>query len=297
MKVVRIVSLIVTLAGVTALGIAWVPPIYRAFDSELVRAQGRSFESHELQAHAQGGPHGRALAVLAGRGGQLGVQISDLPDGGVRIEQVEPDSAAAKAGLKAGDVVTAFDGERVRSARQFGRLVQETAPGRTVTASITRNDRKQDVQITMTEGRDAAVIWNDDHFFDRFTERLPDLDLGNLPYDFHFDYQFPPMASTGRLGVTVDSLTGQLAEYFGAKEGALVTSVADGSAASRAGLKAGDVITSINGNHVASREDLFRVLRDSTDDDVTLGILRDRKQMTVHVKVEPRRSARSARPA
>jgi S1-C subfamily serine protease len=296
MKVVRIVSLIVTLAGVTALGLAWVPVIYRAFDSQPVRAQGRSFESHGLQAVAQGGPHRRALAVLAGRGEQLGVRISDLPDGGVRIDEVEPDSAASKAGLKAGDVVTSFDGERVRSARQFARLVQETAPGRTVTVSITRSDRKQDIQITMTDGRDAAVIWNDDHFFDRFAERLPDLDLGNLPYDFHFDYEFPPMGSTSRLGVTVNSLTGQLAEYFGAKEGALVTSVVDGSAASRAGLKAGDVITSVNGSHVASREDLLRVLRDSSDDDVTLGIVRDRKEMTVHVKVEARRSARSARP-
>jgi S1-C subfamily serine protease len=282
MKVVKIVSFIMTLAGVAALGIAWAPPIYRAFGSQTALAQER--------------PHGRALAVLAGRGGQLGVRISDRPDGGVRVDEVEPDSAAAKAGLKAGDVLTSFDGERVRSARQFARLVQETASGRTVTASITRNDRKQDVQITMTEGRDAAVIWNDDHFLDRFTERVPDLDLPNLPFDFHFDYEFPPMGTTGRLGVTVNSLTGQLADYFGAKEGALVTSVADGSAASRAGLKAGDVITSVNGSHVASRDDLLQVLRDSSDNDVTLGIVRDRKEMTVHVKVEPRRSVRSTRP-
>src|SRR5262245_16796230 len=127
MKVVKTLSLIVTLAGVAALAIAWAPS-----------------DSSGLVALAQGRPHGRALAVLEGRGGQLGVRISDLPDGGVRVEEVEPDSAAAKAGLKAGDVVTSFDGERVRSARQFARLVQETAPGRTVTASVTRNDRKQD---------------------------------------------------------------------------------------------------------------------------------------------------------
>jgi serine protease Do len=293
MKVVKALSLIVTLAGVAALAFAWAP--YGSHGS-VALAQARPSDSSGLVAHAQGGPHGRALAVLAGRGGQLGVRISDLPDGGVRVEEVEPDSAAAKAGLKAGDVVTSFDGERVRSARQFARLVHETAPGRTVTASITRNDGKQDLQITMTEGRDAAVTWDDDHFRERFTERLPDLDLPNLPFDFHFDYEFPPMASTGRLGVTVNSLTGQLAEYFGAKEGVLVTSVADGSAASRAGLKAGDVITAVNGSHVANREDLLRVLRDSSDEDVTLGIVRDRKEMTVHVKVEPRRSAPSARP-
>jgi S1-C subfamily serine protease len=45
---------------------------------------------------------------------------------------VEADSAAAKGGVKAGDVVVEFDGERVRSARQLTRLVQETPAGRAV---------------------------------------------------------------------------------------------------------------------------------------------------------------------
>ena len=191
------------------------------------------------------------------------MRITDATAGGVRIEEVEPDSAAAKAGLKAGDIVTDFDGERVRSARQFARLVRETAPGRTVKASITRADRKQDVQITLSEGRGSAVIIDGDRLRDQMTDRFGDLDrLRNLPFEFHFDYDFPPMGSTGRLGISVSSLTSQLGDYFGVKEGALVTSVTDGSAASRAGLKAGDVITSVNGNRVVSREDLQRAVRD-----------------------------------
>jgi S1-C subfamily serine protease len=78
-----------------------------------------------------------------------------------------------------------------------------------------------------------------------------------------------------------------------------VTSVTDGSAASRAGLKAGDVIASINGRPVRSREDLVRELRDSTGDEITIGIVRDKKESTVTAKIEaaPRRPARGARPA
>jgi len=76
-----------------------------------------------------------------------------------------------------------------------------------------------------------------------------------------------------------------------------VTSVADGSAAARAGVKAGDVITSINGSRVGSREDLLRGLRDAANEDVQIGIVRDKKESSVTAKIEmPRRTPRG-RPA
>jgi serine protease Do len=280
MKVPKLVTVIVTLAGVAGLGLALGPSIYGQ--------SGRSAYAQDVS---------RELTVLAGRGAELGVRITDATAGGVRVEEVEPDSAAAKAGLKADDIITDFDGERVRSARQFARLVRETAPGRAVKATITRNDQKQDVQITMSQGRDSAVIMDGDLLRDELSSHLGDLGrLRDLPYDFHFDYDFPVVMSSGRLGVTVNSLTSQLAEYFGAKDGVLVTSVTDGSPASRAGLKAGDVITSVNGTRVTSREDLLRDLRESQSEDVTIGIVRDKKKTTMHVKIEPRRPARSPRP-
>ena len=46
---------------------------------------------------------------------------------------------ASRAGVKDGDVVTEFDGERTRSAAQFTRLVRETAPGKTVKMAVLRN--------------------------------------------------------------------------------------------------------------------------------------------------------------
>jgi S1-C subfamily serine protease len=112
-----------------------------------------------------------------------------------------------------------------------------------------------------------------------------------------FSGDFPGMLSGRRLGVSVDELTHQLAEYFGAKDGVLVTAVTDGSAAARAGLKAGDVITSINGASVTSRDDLVRGLRDASED-VSIGIVRDKKESTLKAKIEPpaRRTPRG-RPA
>lgn len=100
---------------------------------------------------------------LEARGSQLGVTVQDLEpadlagpvSGGVRIEDVQPDRAAARAGLQPGDIVTAFDEERVRSTRQFSRLVQETPDGRTVAVDILRAGQAQTLQVTPEPRTDA----------------------------------------------------------------------------------------------------------------------------------------------
>ena len=113
-------------------------------------------------------------------------------------------------------------------------------------------------------------------------------------------FEFPDAAARSRLGVTVQELTPELAAYFGAADGVLVSSVVADSPASRSGIKAGDVITTVDGRSIASAGDLVRELRTaSTDGEVTLGIVRDKKATTVSAKVETpaeRRPARQARP-
>ena len=74
------------------------------------------------------------------------------------------------------------------------------------------------------------------------------------------------------LGITVGDLSEQLAGYFGIKDGVLVTSVADDSAAAKAGIKAGDVITSFNGTDVTQPSDLRRrIQRLENGDEFTVG--------------------------
>ena len=94
--------------------------------------------------------------VLDGRGSQLGVMVSDVDatatTGGVQIDEVNDDSPAEKAGIKSGDVIVEYDGERVRSARQFTRLVQETPEGRTVKIGLLRDGKRQTVDATPENG-------------------------------------------------------------------------------------------------------------------------------------------------
>lgn len=243
-------------------------------------------------------PRGRGdVFVLDGRGAQLGLRVSDVDvkaaTGGVRIDEVNADSPAEKAGMREGDVVVEYDGERVRSARQFTRLVQETPDGRTVRIAVLRNGQKQTLEATPEAGRNSWDFGIDSDQIRREIERGL-RDFPREPFEFRFDdrgprrfeYRLPErampfMGSRGRLGVSVQSLTPELEEYFGARNGgALVSSVAQNSPAAKAGLKAGDVITSINGNRVSDSGDLMRELSGATGE-VTIVILRDKNELTV----------------
>src|SRR5213078_740521 len=100
----------------------------------------------------------RALEMLGGRGSQIGVSVRDGATPGVVVEDVSTDSPAEKAGIKKGDVITEFDGERVRSVRQFTRLVQETPPGRKVEAVLMRDSQRVNVSVEPRESDGLTVL-------------------------------------------------------------------------------------------------------------------------------------------
>ena len=260
----------------------------------------------------------RDVMVLDGRGSQLGVMVSDVDAtataGGVQIDEVNDDSPAEKAGIKSGDVIVEYDGERVRSARQFTRLVQETPEGRTVKIGLLRDGKRQTLDATPESG---AMTFSFDREPgagnrepDAFMRRMPEFNFNFDDMPRRFEYRLPEgfrvpepgsrfSFSRGRLGVSVQSITPELAEYFGVKSGgALVSSVTKESAAAKAGVKAGDVITSINGARVGDAEDLARELR-AANGDTTIVLLRDKKEMTLKAVIEndPRRSPDERRPS
>ena len=127
-------------------------------------AQSGDGQAHVIERRIERNePAIRMLEVLGGRGSQIGVGIRDLPDAdikagkaGVQIEDVREASPAAQAGIKAGDVVTSFDGERVRSARQFARLVEETPAGRSVKTQVLREGKAVDLTVTPSAGENLA---------------------------------------------------------------------------------------------------------------------------------------------
>ena len=120
-RIVRSVVIIVGIAGVAGAGLI----------AQSARGVGRDFTQAE--------PRGQFFRMPDLGGGRLGVSVRDvtpsdvgqarLPSqAGAWITDVQADSPAAQADLRAGDVVVQFDGERVRSARQLSRLVGRLQP-------------------------------------------------------------------------------------------------------------------------------------------------------------------------
>jgi serine protease Do len=222
---------------------------------------------------------------LVGPGSSIGVTVRDS-DSGVVIQEVKGDGPASRAGVKEGDIVTEFDGERARSAAQFTRLVRETPPGKTVRMAVLRNGMPTTLDIA------PATRDSDDIRFPNLTRDI-DRHLQALPRDFNFDFDLAEpwfnFSSPRRLGMTITSLSDQLAGYFGVKQGVLVSEVVAGSPAETAGLKAGDVITTVKGHAVSSSDDVLRELREAeSGSSVEIRVVRDRKELTVSAKMPER---------
>jgi serine protease Do len=249
-----------------------------------------------------------AQTFEVGRGSRIGISVNDASDekGGVIVATVTPDGPADKAGLKSGDVITDFDGEKVRSVLQFSRLVRETPAKRSVAVTYSRDGQRHTVNVTTEESGDDVIRLFDFARTPRpavppsppaapATPRAPRPPalMPAVPFQ---DFPSLRMFTGRRLGVTIETLDDQLASYFGVKEGVLVKSVTDGSAAQKAGLKAGDVITGVNGRKAYDTSDVNRAIDRTTDsDDFTLEVVRDKKTQTLKGKfdAETRRGIRT----
>jgi serine protease Do len=191
----------------------------------------------------------------------------NLPEeAGVEITQVYANSPAASAGLMAGDVVLEYNGQRVEGMEQFARLVRETPAGREVKLQISRNGATQTIAVKVAS---------------RPPEVLPapaiNPSISLTP--------FRPYAGAV-MGLETEAVSGQLADYFGVKEGVLVRSVTKNSPAERAGIKAGDVITRVGDANVASPVEIASQLRSRRGQSVPVTLTRDRREMTVNVTLQ-----------
>jgi serine protease Do len=262
-----------------------------------LNAEGEDEEEGPVVAPS---PHPRALphpvhqtikVQTFGEGGTwLGVRLEDLAaekakelklagEYGVIVKDVEEDSPAAKAGVAKGDVIVEFAGEKVRSATQLRRLVRETPPDRTVTLLVNRAGQTKTLSAKL-EAREGGAF--EMHVAPPMP-RVPDIEIP--------EFDFVWRARGARLGISGDELTPQLATYFGVKQGkgVLVREVVVGSAAEKAGLKAGDVIVAVDGKEVATVSKLRRALAGDDEEKrkVTLTIVRDKREQTLTVELEP----------
>jgi len=196
---------------------------------------------------------------------------------GVEITRIEENSPAAKAGLKTGDVVLEYNGQRVEGMEQFGRFVRETPVGREVKLLVSRDGNQQIVTVTIgARHSDLRALTGPD--VREFQFNMPEITIPDMPGFQNW--------RTALLGVEAESLSPQLAEFFGVKDGVLVRTVAKDSAAEKAGIKAGDVITKVDQESIASPSELSNAIRSARSKTTfPVQIVRERREMTVNVTI------------
>ncbi|MEW6257676.1 MAG: DegQ family serine endoprotease [Pseudomonadota bacterium] len=182
------------------------------------------------------------------RRGWIGVRIQSVTDEiaeslglgkarGALVGGVTDDGPAAKAGLKAGDVVVKFDGKDVKEMRDLPRLVADTPVGKVVDVVVIRKGKEETLKLTIA----------------RMPEEEKEASAKDTPAP-------GPKATTQRLlGLELTALTDDLRKRFKIKDdvsGVVIVTVERNSAAADKGLKAGQVVVEVGQEPVASPEDV-----------------------------------------
>jgi serine protease Do len=170
-------------------------------------------------------------------------QAMSLPSRqGALISDVTAAGPAAKAGLRNGDLVVAFDGKPVPDNRALPRIVANTPIGKTVTVDVLRNGRKQTYRIQV-----ARLA--EDKPADRASKPAPPAPR--------------PPSRLGQMGLSVGALDDAARQRFrigSGVQGVVVTQVAPGSPAGEKNLRPGDVIVEVQGQKATSPDALNKAI-------------------------------------
>jgi serine protease Do len=171
--------------------------------------------------------------VTAGIAESLGMKNAS----GALVDEAQPNTPAAKAGVQAGDVITAVNGNAVKDSRTLAREISAMAPGTSAKLDILRKGEQKTIDVTL------AAMPNQPEK----QARAGEMDNGS-------------MAGTPHLGVAVAPAS----EVAGAgAKGVVITAVDPEGPAAEHGLKSGDVILDVGGKSVGNVDELRSALKEA----------------------------------
>ena len=257
------------------------------------------------QAYAQGlqlsETWNRTLLLLHGHSqGLMGVYVGDVDQEraqtlhlkethGAEITILDHDAPASKAGLKLHDVIVRMNGETIETAEQVRHMLHDTAPGKKVQMVINRDGTEMNFTVQMADRRKVQEeAW--DELGTMGGANVPGKGfLGGNSAPSGGGFHMPFFGNSLHVGVMVEPLTAQMADFLGVTGGVMIKNVAHKSAADAAGLRAHDVILEVGGEQVATQSDWERLLRASDGKPVQVAIFRDRSKQLVLLQVDGKR--------
>jgi serine protease Do len=209
----------------------------------------------------------------------LGVTTEKSDEGdGVTIEQITKESAAAKAGLKEGDIITKIDDKKIENSDQLTGAIRAHKPGDKVTVTYLRDKKEQKVTAELGKYKGAFSI-------------SPNFEMNLGDMNMNMDHYMPRAQAAPRVRVYGQNYGGAPKLGLSVQDtddgkGVKIIDVDDESIAEKAGLKEDDIITSIDGKSVNSADEVAKVVRESKDKpSVMLKLQRAGKTQNIEVKI------------
>jgi len=193
----------------------------------------------------------------------LGV-VTEETDGGVKIQEVTDGSAAEKAGLKEGDVITMIDDRKIEDPSDLTKAIGKHKPDDKVTVTYKRDGKESKMSVTLGKHKGMA------YSFSTPRVEMPSFKFGD-------GFQGYTINGRPRLGIRAQDTEDDA--------GAKVLDVSDESIAEKAGIKEGDIITEFDGKTVKNADDLATAARAAKDKaSVKVKITRDGKSQVMELK-------------
>ena len=211
---------------------------------------------------------------------------------GAVLDNVTLGGPADKAGLKTGDIITTFNGERM-AGRYPAAGDYESEPGRKLIDFARQMDEGDTVKVDYRRGKEthrativAKRVGPEGYSFSVTT---PDVHVETGPLIAAME-GLRGAWSPGWLDLEMVKLNPELGDYFGTTDGLLVIRTPEDSTLP---LKGGDVILSVDGRPATNQAQLMRILRSyDAGEEVKLDIMRQKRRMTLTVKIPERRDRR-----
>lgn len=212
----------------------------------------------------------------------LGV-VTEKNEKGALVKEVLKESAAEKAGIKPGDIITKVNDKTVKNHEELVNAIGELKPNDLADITYLRSGKSKKVKATLGKS-DApmAMSWNMDRNNYKFRMEPPMAMVGPKPpfppHAFNDDDMWVFREDRPKFGMSI--------EDYADGDGVKVTGIEDESMAAKSGLKENDVIVDADGKAIKDVDTLKDILKDSKEKpSVNLKVLRNGATENITLKV------------